>query len=95
MHLLAGRLALDARDQAVARPKTVSFDEDWVVNGRQAYDLVRHVRSGAHPPVEFNAVAEYNPPYAYSTLVQAELFWGASDSWEEVSRRARLRTNLE
>ena len=80
-----------ARDQAVARPKTVSFDEDWVVNGRHAYDLVRHVRAGAHPPVEFNAVAEYNPPYAYSTLVQAELFWGASDSWEDVSRRARLR----
>lgn len=84
-----------SRDQAVARPKALSFDEDWVANGRQAYDLVRHVRAGAHPPVEFNAVAEYNPPYAYSTLVQAELFWSSSDSWEEVSRRARLRTCQE
>ena len=81
-----------ARDQEVARPKTLSFDEDWVLNGRHAYDLVRHVRASAHPPIEFNAVAEYNPPYAYSTLVQAELFWSSSDSWEAVSRRARLRT---
>ena len=84
-----------ARDQSVASPKASSFDEDWVANGRQAYDLVRHVRAGAHPPVEFNAVAEYNPPYAYSTIVQAELFWSSSDSWEEVSRRARLRTYQE
>lgn len=84
--------AVLARDQAAARSKTVSFDEDWHVNGRRAYELVRHVRAGAHPPKELNAVAEYNPPYAYSTLVQAELFWNSSDSWDEITKRARMRT---
>jgi len=87
--------AVLVRDQAVARAKTVSFDEDWLLNGRHAYDLVRHVRAGAHPPVEFNAVAEYNPPYAYSTLIQAELFWNSSDDWETISRRARRRVRSE
>ena len=84
--------AVLARDQNVAGPKTVSFDEDWHVNGRRAYELVRHIRSGKHPPCEFNAVAEYNPPYAYSTLIQAELFWNSDDSWEAISKRARMRT---
>lgn len=80
------------RDRSVITPQLASYDEDWIVHGRSAYELARHVRAGAHPPREFNAVAEYNPPFAYATHLQAEIFWNTSDGWEIVERRARART---
>ena len=84
-----------ARDRAVIAPTFASYDEDWIINGRRVWEFVRCIRAGAHPPKEFNAVAEYNPPYAFATLVQAELFWNSSDSWADISRRARLRGRAE
>ena len=84
-----------ARDRAVTEPRQAAYDEDWIANGRLAYDLVRHIRAGAHPPKELNAVAEYNPPYGYSTLCQAELFWSSEDAWEEIAKRARMRARPE
>lgn len=86
----AGRRVLD-RDRAIIAPQHAAYDEDWILNGRAVWEFIRHIRSGRHPPYEFNAVAEYNPPYAYSTLVQAELFWNSDDLWEEISKRARMR----
>ena len=84
-----------ARDQAVTVPRYASFDEDWILNGKSAYDLVRHIRAGAHPPKEFTAVAEYNPPFGFATHCQAELFWNSDDPWEEIARRARMRARPE
>lgn len=83
------------RDREVVAPLLANYDEDWVRNGRTAWEHIRHVRAGGHPPREFNAVAEYNPPYGFSTLVQAELFWNSRDDWEEIVRRARLRSQPE
>ena len=84
-----------ARDRAVTVPRYASFDEDWILNGRLAYDFVRHIRAGGHPPKEFNAVAEYNPPYGFATHCQAELFWNSEDPWEEIAKRARMRARPE
>ena len=86
----AGRKVL-ARDQRVAAPMQPGYNEDWLLNGKLAWEHIRHLRTARNPPREFNAVAEYNPPYGFSTLVQAELFWNAQDSWDEIVRRARLR----
>lgn len=83
------------RDRAVTVPRYASFDEDWILNGRMAYDFVRHIRAGKNPPKEFNAVAEYNPPYGFATHCQAELFWSSEDSWEEIAKRARMRARPE
>ena len=60
-------------------------------NGR----FVRHMRAGQKKPVEFNGVAEYTPPYGFTTQCQAELFWSTEDSWEEIMRRARARARPE
>lgn len=79
------------RDRALVREASVSHDEAWYRHGRKAYELLRHVRGGAHPPKELNAVAEYNPPFRFSTVVQAELFWSTADDWETVLRRARAK----
>jgi hypothetical protein len=84
-----------ARDRAVTVPRYASFDEDWILNGKLAHDFVRHVRAGRNPPKEFNAVAEYNPPYGFATHCQAELFWSGEDPWEEIARRARMRSRPE
>ena len=84
-----------ARDRAVTEPRMASFDEDWILNGKAAYDFVRHIRAGGHSPKEFNAVAEYNPPYGFATQCQAELFWSSEDSWEEIAKRARMRARPE
>ena len=84
-----------ARDRAVTVPRYASFDEDWILNGRLAYDFVRHIRAGKNAPKEFNAVAEYNPPYGFATHCQAELFWSSEDSWEEIAKRARMRARPE
>ncbi|MBR2837691.1 MAG: hypothetical protein IKE55_02805 [Kiritimatiellae bacterium] len=84
-----------ARDRAVTVPRYASFDEDWILNGKMAYDFVRHVRAGGHAPREFNAVAEYNPPYGFATHCQAELFWSSEDSWDEIAKRARMRARPE
>ena len=46
-------------------------------------------------PREFNAVAEYNPPFAFATEIQAELFWNSDDSWETIAKRARMRARPE
>ena len=84
-----------ARDRAVTVPRYASFDEDWILNGRLAYDFVRHFRAGPHPPKELNAVAEYNPPFGFATHCQAELFWSSEDPWEEIAKRARMRARPE
>ena len=63
--------------------------------GKVAYDFVRHMRAGQKKPVEFNGVAEYTPPYGFTTQCQAELFWSTEDSWEEIMRRARARARPE
>ncbi len=84
-----------ARDQAVTAHRLGSFDEDWILNGRSAHELVRHIRAGKRQPREFNAVAEYNPPYGFATHCQAELFWNSDDSWEEIAKRARMRARPE
>ena len=84
-----------ARDRAVTAPRQAAFDEDWLLNGRAAYDFIRHVRAGPRPPREFNAVAEYNPPYGFATHCQAELFWNSEEPWEEIARRARMRARPE
>lgn len=84
-----------SRDRSVIAPVLPQFDEDWYMNGKGAYDLIRHIRSGRCQPKEFNAVAEYNPPFAFATACQAELFWNSNDSWEEITRRARMRVCVE
>ncbi len=83
------------RDRSVTAPRQWSFDEDWILNGANAHEFVRHVRAGKRPPKEFNAVAEYNPPYSFATHCQAELFWNSDDDWEEIAKRARLRARPE
>ena len=84
-----------ARDRSVTVPRYASFDEDWILNGKMVYDFVRHIRAGGHAPREFNAVAEYNPPYGFATLCQAELFWSSEDSWDDIAKRARMRARPE
>ena len=91
----AGRSLLD-RDVENAAYRHLSLDEDWVVNGKTAWEHVRALRSGdGAKPVEFSAVAEYNPPYSFATLCQTELFWSTKEPWEEVSRRVRMRMRPE
>jgi hypothetical protein len=90
----AGRRLLE-RDQAVIAPVHYTYDEDWILNGKTVWEFIRRIRAGKNLPREFNAVAEYNPPLAFATLIQAELFWDSSDSWEEISRRARMRARPE
>ena len=53
------------------------------------------MRAGQKKPVEFNGVAEYTPPYGFTTQCQAELFWSTEDSWEEIMRRTRARARPE
>ena len=83
------------RDRSVIMPQHHTYDEDWILNGRSAWEFIRQVRSGKNLPREFNAVAEYNPPFAFATQVQAELFWNSDDSWEEIAKRARMRARPE
>ena len=66
-----------------------------MLNGEAAYSLIRHIRKGKNQPRELNAVAEYNPPFAYATMCQAELFWNSNDSWDEITKRARMRARAE
>jgi hypothetical protein len=82
---------LYARDRAYATPRLWSFDEDWILNGKTVHEFMRHLRAGKNPPNELHAVCEYNPPYFFQTMCQAELFWSSVDSWEEIARRARQR----
>ena len=79
------------RDVALAEELQGLYTEDWYESGREAHALLRHIRGGAHPPAELNSVTEYNPPFAFSTLAEAELFWSAAEDWENVARRVRFR----
>ncbi|MBP3406127.1 MAG: hypothetical protein J6N18_08510, partial [Kiritimatiellae bacterium] len=76
-------------------PQHYTFDEDWILNGKSAWEFIRQIRAGKNLPREFNAVAEYNPPFAFATHCQAELFWNSDDSWEEIAKRARMRARPE
>jgi hypothetical protein len=82
-----------ARDVENARYRHTSLDEDWLRNGKFAWEHLRELRANAANKItELSAVAEYNPPYSAATMGQAEIFWGTKDSWETISYRARLRT---
>ncbi len=87
----AGRRLLE-RDVDNAAYRHQSFDEDWIVNGKSAWEHVRALRSGdGRHPTELSVVAEYNPPYSFATQCQAELFWSTKDSWDAAAKRARMR----
>lgn len=90
----AGQRTKERDQRSVARRGTF-FDEVWMQRGKVAYDFVRHMRAGQKKPVEFNGVAEYTPPYGFTTQCQAELFWSTEDAWEEIMRRARARARPE
>ena len=64
-------------------------------HARGAEEARRVQRAGQKKPVEFNGVAEYTPPYGFTTQCQAELFWSTEDAWEEIMRRARARARPE
>jgi len=86
----AGASAL-ARDRRVAGPRHRTFDAAWHENGVWAWEFLRHVRAGANPPREMNLVAEYNPPFSFSTVVQAELAWSSAEPWQVIRLRALSR----
>ena len=83
------------RDRSVIIPQHHTYDEDWILNGESAWALIRQIRADGNQPREFNAVAEYNPPFSFATHCQAELFWNSDDSWESISKRARMRARPE
>jgi hypothetical protein len=83
------------RDRRVTMPQQHTYDEDWILNGKSAWEFIRQIRAGKNLPREFNAVAEYNPPFAFATEIQAELFWNSDDSWETIAKRARMRSRPE
>ena len=84
-----------ARDKEVTTARLASYDEEWIANGRVAWELIRHLRSGGKAPCEFNAVVEQVSSYAFATQCQAELFWSSKDDWETIARRARMRARPE
>jgi len=84
-----------ARDRAVTSAVQWAYDEDWIVNGAGALELAQYLRKSGRAPQEFNAVAEYNPPYSFSTLCSAEIFWNSSADWPTIERRARMRARPE
>jgi hypothetical protein len=81
-----------ARDKTVTDGRLLSYDEEWVLAGRRAWEHIRRLRSQKNKPCEFNAVVEQATcAYAFATQCQAELFWSSKDDWETVAKRARLR----
>lgn len=84
-----------ARDREVTTPRLASYDEEWIANGKSAWELIRHLRAGGKVPCEFNAVVEQVSSYAFATQCQAELFWSSKDDWETIARRARARARPE
>jgi hypothetical protein len=89
----AGEWAL-ARDRAVAKPLHRAFDSDWIKRGRIAYDHLKAIRSAGRKVKELNVVTEYNPPFAFSTLLQTEMFWSTKESYETILDRALQRASV-
>ena len=89
----AGEWAL-ARDRAVAKPLHRAFDSDWIKRGRIAYDHLKAIRSAGRKVKELNVVTEYNPPFAFSTLLQTEMFWSTKEPYETLLDRALRRASL-
>ena len=89
----AGEWAL-ARDRAVAKPLHRAFDSDWIRRGRIAYDHLKAIRSAGRKVKELNVVTEYNPPFAFSTLLQTEMFWSTKEPYETLLDRALRRASL-
>ena len=89
----AGEWAL-VRDRAVAKPLHRAFDSDWIRRGRIAYDHLKAIRSAGRKVKELNVVTEYNPPFAFSTLLQTEMFWSTKEPYETLLDRALRRAGL-
>lgn len=86
----AGKELLE-RDRTMTDTLQPWYDFEWFSHGMKAYEHLRHVRAGSKQPKELNLVTEYNPPFRYSTVVQAEMFWNTSGTYEETVKHARLR----
>lgn len=84
-----------ARDRRVSDRLNRTFDDAWFENGVWAWELMRHVRAGKRPPKELNLVTEYNPPFAFSTLAQAELAWSTAEDWETIRKRVMARVKAK
>ena len=77
--------------QSTMKPMQWQLDNDWIQNGKFAWESIRRLRAAKRPPKEFNAVPYNNPPFGFSTLCAAELFWNSDDPWEKIMMRARMR----
>ena len=84
-----------ARDKEVTVARLAEYDEQWIANGRSAWEFIRRLRANGNPPREFNAVVEQPSSYAFATQCQAELFWSSKDGWDDIARRARMRARPE
>ena len=81
--------SVERRDERVYSSLYYTFDEDWLARGKIAYDQLRRLRAGAHPPKEMNVVVALFDPPSVSTRIIAELFWSTDDTWENVVKRAQ------
>jgi hypothetical protein len=72
-------------------PMHWQFDNDWLQNGKFAWESIRRLRAYKNPPKEFNIVPYANPPFNFSMFCTAELFWNSDDPWDKIMLRARLR----
>ena len=80
------------RDRAMSDTMQPWYDAEWFMHGKDAYGLLRHVRAGKRQPKELNLVTEYNPPFRFSTAVQAEMFWSTDGSYEDIVVRTQFRS---
>ncbi len=88
----AGKELLES-DRKLSDTMQPWYDAEWFLHGKEAYELLRHVRAGNRQPKELNLVTEYNPPFRYSTVVQAEMFWNTKDSYEDIVLRSQFRSS--
>jgi hypothetical protein len=77
--------------QSIMAPMHWQFDNDWLQNGKFAWESIRRLRAYKNPPKEFNIVPYANPPFNFSMFCTAELFWNSDDPWDKIMLRARLR----
>lgn len=83
-----------AKDRAMLLPMWRQLQTEWLMNGRTAFDLTRHIQEKTGGNVNMCMAAQLSEGIWFPTALCAELFWNGTDSYEEILRKVISRHSV-
>lgn len=92
-----GITSQETKEEDLRTNRTIwkSFQSDWLVYGKNAYDMTRMVLEKTGGNVNVGMAGQFSGKIWYSTAFTAQLLWDCSEEYEAIVDRVCRRQNLQ